>query len=270
MSIAEVVTLDKGTVHRSRASKEAIIVKIAISPSRTNTATGLLTSNLADSLGRKARRLSNASRRVSVAARDDGEEGPRSPEDPCLMEAIQLAQQGDAAAFEFIYRLHSRRVYALCLRMVKDPTEAEDLAQEAFMQVFRKIHTFRGESAFSSWLHRLTVNIILMRLRRNKLTPASLDQVLVGDDEDYRLRYEASGLDLHLMGIFDRVNLQRAVNQLPEGYKAMFILHDVKGYRHKEMAKILGCSVGTCKSQLHRARKAIRAFLQKLQYHGNG
>jgi RNA polymerase sigma-70 factor, ECF subfamily len=146
--------------------------------------------------------------------------------------------------------------------MVKDPTEAEDLAQEAFMQVFRKIHTFRGESAFSSWLHRLTANIVLMRLRRKKLSSTSLDRVFVGDDGDDRPRNEAGGPDVRLTGIFDRANLQRAVDQLPEGYKAMFILHDVEGYQHKEIAEILRCSVGTSKSQLHKARKAIREFLQ--------
>jgi len=196
------------------------------------------------------------------------EEKPCDPDNCSVGEAVRLAQEGNAAAFEFIYRLHCRRVYSLCLRMVKDPSEAEDLTQEEFLQVFRKIHTFRGEAAFSSWLHRLTANIVLMRLRRKKLASTSFDQVFAGDDGHNRSHNEVGAPDARLTGIFDRSNLQRAVGHLPEGYKAMFILHDVQGYQHKEIAEILGCSVGTCKSQLHRARKGIREFLQRLQHYG--
>jgi RNA polymerase sigma-70 factor, ECF subfamily len=184
-----------------------------------------------------------------------------------LSDVIQLAQRGDVGAFELIYRLHCRRVYNLCLRMVRDPAEAEDLTQEAFMQLFRKIHTFRGESAFSSWLHRLTANTVLMRLRRRKPISASLDQMCAGDDGDDGPRNEVGRPDLRLTGIFDRVNLQRAVKQLPEGYRTMFILHDVHGYEHKEVAEIVGCSVGNSKSQLHKARKQIRDFLRRAQHY---
>src|SRR6202040_949119 len=98
-------------------------------------------------------------------------------------EAIRLAQAGDAAAFEFLYSLQGRRVYALCLRMVNNPSDAEDLMQEAFLQLFRKIGTFRGESAFSTWLHRMTVNVVLMRLRKKSLPVASLEET-TGPDED--------------------------------------------------------------------------------------
>src|SRR5882724_1781641 len=105
------------------------------------------------------------------------------PDAAFLKEAIRLAQLGDEAAFETIYQIHSRRVYALCLRMVGDPAEAEDLTQEAFLQLFRKIHTFRGESAFSSWLHRLTANIVLMRLRKKSLPVASLEETAEPDEE---------------------------------------------------------------------------------------
>ena len=105
------------------------------------------------------------------------EKKPGNPDNSSLSDVIQLAQRGDVGAFELIYRLHCRRVYTLCLRMVKDPGEAEDLTQEAFMQLFRKIHTFRGEAAFSSWLHRLTANIVLMRLRKRKPISTSLDQI---------------------------------------------------------------------------------------------
>jgi len=193
---------------------------------------------------------------------------PSESDNEALREAIRLAQKGDGAAFEFLYQLHCRRVYALCLRIAKDPNEAEDLAQEVFMQVFRKIHTFRGEAAFSSWLHRLTVNIVLMRLRRKKLASTSLDQVLVGDDGDDRPYHEPGAPDLRMTGLFDRFNLQRAINQLSESYKATFILHDVQGYKHKQIARILGCSVGACKSQLHRARKGIRKVLHSIQHCG--
>src|SRR6476646_5192871 len=117
---------------------------------------------------------------------------PYKPDNASLREAISLAQQGDGSAFELLYRLHCKRVYALCLRMVGAASEAEELTQEAFLQVFRKIHTFRGEAAFSSWLHRLAANIVLIQLRRNKLTTTSLDQLFVGDDGDDR-SYNESG-----------------------------------------------------------------------------
>jgi len=132
------------------------------------------------------------------------EEKPHNPDNSSLSDVIQLAQRGDVGAFELIYRLHCRRVYALCLRMVKDPSEAEDLTQEAFMQLFRKIHTFRGEAAFSSWLHRLTANIVLMRLRKKKPISTSLDQIFAGDDGDQNPHNEAGRPDLRLTGIFDR------------------------------------------------------------------
>jgi len=181
-----------------------------------------------------------------------------------LDETIRLAQQGDAAAFETLYQLHSRRVYSLCLRMIGDPVEAEDLAQEAFLQLFRKIHTFRGESAFSSWLHRLTANIVLMRFRKKVPPIASLDEMLHDDDESNRPKLEIGARDLRLAGVIDRLNLDRVLGQLPEGYKLMFVLHDVHGYEHNEIAEIVGCSVGNSKSQLHKARKRLRELLQKV------
>jgi RNA polymerase sigma-70 factor, ECF subfamily len=127
---------------------------------------------------------------------------------------IRQAQQGEAAAFERIYRLHGRRVYALCLRMVGNPMEAEDLTQEAFLTVFRKIQTFRGESAFSTWLHRLVLNVVLMQLRKKKLAEASLDEMTEPDDERAAPSREVGGPDLLLTGVIDRVNLQLAVEQL--------------------------------------------------------
>ena len=183
-----------------------------------------------------------------------------------LNETIQLAQQGDAVAFETIYRLHSRRVYGLCLRMLGDPMEAEDLTQEAFLQLFRKIHTFRGESAFSSWLYRLTANVVLMRFRKKKPPTASLDEMNRAAGDKDRLALKLGALDIRLTGVFDRVNLQTAIEQLPAGYKSMFLLHDVHGYEHNEIARLLGCSIGNSKSQLHKARKRLRQLLHKTKH----
>jgi RNA polymerase sigma-70 factor, ECF subfamily len=180
-------------------------------------------------------------------------------------EAIRRAQQGDAAAFERIYQLHNRRVYSLCLRMVGNTAEAEDLTQEAFLQLFRKISTFRGESAFSTWLHRLAVNVVLMRLRKKTGTESSLEEVTEPDEESGGPRKDFGAPDLQLSGSIDRVNLRRAVDQLPAGYKAIFVLHDVQGYEHNEIADILGCSIGNSKSQLHKARMRLRELLHETE-----
>ena len=178
-------------------------------------------------------------------------------------EAIRLAQQGDAGAFESLYRLHSRRVYALCLRMVGNTSEAEDLTQDAFLQLFRKIGTFRGESAFSTWMHRLAVNVVLMKLRKKTLSETPLDETSDPDDENSGPKREIGGPDLLLSGSIDRVHLQRAVEQLPPGYKQVFVLHDVQGYEHNEIAEMMGCSIGNSKSQLHKARMRLRDLLQE-------
>jgi RNA polymerase sigma-70 factor, ECF subfamily len=183
---------------------------------------------------------------------------------PSLDEVIRLAQQGDSKAFELIYRLHSPRIYALCLRLVRDPVEAEDFTQDVFLQLFRKIHTFRGESAFSSWLYRLAANVVFMRFRKKRLTMSSLESPTECDDEISSTQVQIGITDLRLSGLFDRLNLQAAINQLPEGYRAMFILHDVYGYEHNEIASIFECSVGNSKSQLHKARKRLREVLRGL------
>jgi RNA polymerase sigma-70 factor (ECF subfamily) len=178
-------------------------------------------------------------------------------------EAIRFAQQGDASAFEHIYRLHSRRVYALCLRMVGNPAEAEDLTQDAFLQLFRKIGTFRGESAFSTWLHRLSVNVVLMKLRKKTLPETSLEESTDPEDEANGPRREIGGPDLLLTGSIDRVHLERAIEQLPPGYRQVFVLHDVQGYEHNEIAGLMDCSIGNSKSQLHKARMRLRELLQE-------
>jgi RNA polymerase sigma-70 factor (ECF subfamily) len=175
-------------------------------------------------------------------------------------EAIRGCISGDPRAFETIYSLHRRRVYSLCLRMVNNAAEAEDLAQEAFMQLFRKIGTFRGESAFSTWLHRLTVNIVLMHLRKKGLDEISLDQE--PEDEEDLPKKEYGGADLNLIGAVDRVTLEQAIADLPKGYRTIFLLHDVEGYEHNEIADMIGCSIGNSKSQLFKARLKLRAYLE--------
>jgi RNA polymerase sigma-70 factor, ECF subfamily len=177
-------------------------------------------------------------------------------------EAIRMAQRGDAQAFEHLYERHKGRVFSVCLRVLKDASEAEDITQEAFLQVFRKIHTFRGDAEFSTWLHRITVNAALMRLRRKSLVDGSIDEMNERNEESDAPRREFGSYDLHLTGVVDRLGLQRAIERLPAGYRAMLLLHDVEGYQHHEIAEILGCSVGNSKSQLHKARQRVRDFLR--------
>lgn len=177
---------------------------------------------------------------------------------------IRLAQQGDGAAFEHLYDLHRGRVYGLCLRMVNNPSDAQDLTQDAFLQAFRKIHTFRGESGFSTWLHRLTVNVVLMRFRRKSLIDGSVEEMTEHDEQSDRPRREFGERDLGLGGVIDRLGLERVLQQMPQGYKLIFLLHDVEGYEHREIANILGCSVGNSKSQLHKARLRMRELLKDI------
>jgi RNA polymerase sigma-70 factor (ECF subfamily) len=146
--------------------------------------------------------------------------------------------------------------------MVGNPAEAEDLTQEAFLQLFRKIATFRGESAFSTWLHRLAVNVVLMRLRKKTLSETSLEETTDPDEESGGPRRDIGGPDLRLSGSVDRVNLERAIEQLPPGYRSVFVLHDVQGFEHNEIAAIMNCSIGNSKSQLHKARMRLRSLLQ--------
>jgi RNA polymerase sigma-70 factor (ECF subfamily) len=175
-------------------------------------------------------------------------------------EAIEKAKQGDAEAFEFLYGLHKRRVYSLCLRMTSNAAEAEDLTQEAFLQLFRKIGTFRGESAFSTWLHRMAVNVVLMQLRKKSLPLVPLEDTMETEEESPKK--EPGAADLHLAGAVDRLQLQRAIDHLPPGYRTIFVLHDVEGFEHNEIAGMVGCSIGNSKSQLHKARLKLRDFLR--------
>jgi len=180
-------------------------------------------------------------------------------------EAIRRARYGDRTVFEFLYRLHSRRVYAVCLRMLGNTAEAEDLTQETFLLLLRKIHTFRGESAFSTWLHRLAVNLVLMRLRKKSPPIISIEAASDPDDETASPSIDIGAPDLLLEGSIDRINLERCLKRLPAGYRAIFVLHDIQGYQHKEIAEILGRSVGVSKSQLHKARARLRELLHEVQ-----
>jgi len=145
--------------------------------------------------------------------------------------------------------------------MVGNRSEAEDLTQETFLTIFRKIQSFRGESAFSTWLHRVTVNTVLMRFRKRKPAEDWLEETNERDEDEYKAAMQLGQRDAQLTGAIDRVNLERAINQLAPGCRAMFVLHDVEGYRHDEIAAIAGCSVGNSKSQLHKARMRLREIL---------
>jgi RNA polymerase sigma-70 factor, ECF subfamily len=176
-------------------------------------------------------------------------------------QAIRQAKDGDAAAFEYLYRAHCKRVYGLCLRMIKNPAEAEDLTQQAFLQVYRKLGTFRGESGFSTWMYRVTANVVLMHLRRKKPTE-TLAEDLDRPSSNGEVSCEYGSSDTSMLGAVERLNLKRAIRKLPAGYKKLFLLHDVFGYKHNEIAGLLGCSTGCSKSQLHKARKQLRRLLQ--------
>ena len=175
-------------------------------------------------------------------------------------EAIAQAKGGDVTAFEYLYKAYCKCAYGVCLRMIRNPAEAKDLTQQAFMQVFRKIGTFRGESGFATWLHRVTVNIVLMHLRRKKPTELFAKPWDPADTNGTDSR-ELGSADASMLGAIDRLNLMRAIRKLPSGYRRFFLLHDVIGYQHNEIAGLLGCSTGCSKSRLHKARKRLRRLL---------
>ncbi len=173
-------------------------------------------------------------------------------------ELTQMAAGGDMVAFEEVYQRHHRRVYSICLRMLQNAYEAEDLTQDVFIQLYRKIGSFRGDSAFTTWLHRMTVNQVLMHFRKRNVKYEKVteegetpDQIVTGTADPERMR------------VVDKIALENAIDQLPDGYKNVFVLHDVEGFEHEEVARILGCSVGTSKSQLHKARLKLRKLLKK-------
>ena len=177
---------------------------------------------------------------------------------------ITQARNGDAKAFGVLYEKHKPRIVAVCLRMTKDVAEAEDLTQDAFIYVFRKFSTFRGESAFSTWLHRVAVNTVLMHFRRKGRRQVSLEHPHPQDSRG--LRREYGRVDERLARCADRLVLTRAIAALPPGYRTIFLLHEMQGYGHPEIAGRLHCSIGNSKSQLHKAKQRMKELLACLGY----
>lgn len=178
--------------------------------------------------------------------------------EPTDFELAQKSATGDTVAFAELYRRHFRRVYALCLRMMSNPTEAEDMTQEVFVQLFNKVGSFRGESAFTTWLHRMTVNQVLMHFRKR-----STRSELLTDEGETPIQIVRGTENPDAMPVIDRISLERAVAQLPPGYRSVFLLHDVEGYEHYEIASMLGVAEGTSKSQLHKARLKLRQLIRQ-------
>ena len=175
------------------------------------------------------------------------------------LDLVKHAQEGNADAFASLFHNHKARIYSVCLRMTNNTAEAEDLTQDAFLQVFRKLSTFRGDSALSTWLYRIAVNTVLMHFRKKALRQISIDEPYNQDAKQVRREYGSR--DDRLTGSVDRIALARAIKELPDGYRTIFLLHEVEGYEHQEIAELLDCSVGNSKSQLHKAKLRIRELL---------
>ena len=200
----------------------------------------------------------------AITLAEGSELWPGAPAEAAPLEAsqydLQLARKiagGDMQAFEELYQRYHRRVYNLCLRMTNDVAEAEDLAQEIFIHVYRKIGSFRGESAMMTWLHRVTVNKVLMHFRKKAVRREQMTE----DGQSTEPVVQAGETPSQKLAV-DRIALDRAIAQLPPGYRTAFILHDVEGYEHSEIARICGSAVGTSKSQLHKARKKLHELLK--------
>ncbi len=184
----------------------------------------------------------------------------QSQPDTSVGSLVRRAQAGDEEAFASLYQSHKKRVYAVCLQMTKNVADAEDLTQDAFLQVFRSVNSFRGDSAFSTWLYRVAVNTVLMKLRRRKSPPLlSLDEPVSNTSPS--LKRDVGKADPRLSGTVDRIALRRAKQELPAGCRQIFDLHEVMGYQHHEIAQLLRCSIGNSKSQLHKAKVKMRSVL---------
>lgn len=177
---------------------------------------------------------------------------PSQPSGPDDVGLVQRARAGDLDAFEALYRKHVGRVHAICLRLAGDRDLAEDWTQEVFIRVWRNLQTFRGDSGFATWLHRISVNVSLSGLRSSGRHAM---RELSGEDQESLTR-PAAGLSAD--GVRD---LEAAIQALPAGARSVFVLHDIEGYRHGEIAELTSLAVGTCKSQLHRARRILREVL---------
>lgn len=178
------------------------------------------------------------------------------------VDLVRRAQGGDADAFSSLFRLHRDRVYSVCLRMTRNQAEAEDLTQEAFIQVLRRISLFRGDSAFSTWLYRVAVNTVLMHFRKQGPRVASLAENETDDSGGRRVKNDVGRPDDRLRASVERLAIMRALETLSPGYRRIFELHEIEGYEHHEIARLLHCSVGNSKSQLHKARLLLRRKLR--------
>lgn len=176
---------------------------------------------------------------------------------------IKRAQRGDSDAFATLFHAHKTRVYSLCLRMTSNAADAEDLVQDAFLQVFRNLATFRGDSALSTWIHRIAINTVLMRFRKKLPCQVALDEPYNNHENAKAIPREYGTRDGRLETSVNRVALTRAISELPKGSRRIFLMHEVEGYEHHEIAELLGCSVGNSKSQLHKAKQRVRDFLAR-------
>ena len=165
---------------------------------------------------------------------------------------IARAQRSDSKAFERLYRMHIDRVYGLCLRMTGNVSEAEDCAQEAFIQAWSKLDRFRGDSAFSTWLHRIAVNTVLGRIRKSKR-----------EQDRIQVAHEQATSPVAVADTGELRDLAEAVDRLPQGARHVFVLHAVYGYSHEETGNMLDIAPGTSKAQLHRARRLLAQQLQE-------
>lgn len=176
-----------------------------------------------------------------------------------VTEAVLSLRQGNSEGFNIVYREYSKLVRAVCLKILRNPTEAEDVAQEVFIHMLRKIHTFRGDSAFSTWLYRVALNTVLMHVRSTRRDRiASIESRRTGNGQ----QRDGGVQNASMPSFSNKIDLRSAVDSLPNGYKLIFILHDIQGYHHHEISRILGRSIGDSKSQLHRARQRLREFLR--------
>lgn len=172
-------------------------------------------------------------------------------------EIIQILRSKAPDDFEQLFNEYRRKVYSLALRMLGNPEEAEEVVQEVFIQLFRKGDSFQGDSAFGTWLHRLTVNSVLMRMRRNKRH--RIEQP--ADDGELETAIVKQSSQQQGLNLLDRMHLIGAIRKLPKGYRQVLLLHDIDGYEHNEIASMMGISAGTTKSQLHKARAKLRKLL---------
>ena len=193
---------------------------------------------------------------ISTAMSPDLNSTVRSTTD---LELAERAQRGDSEAFAALFHAYKAQIYFICLRMTNNTVLAEDLTQDAFLQGFRKLSTFRGNSALSTWLYRIAVNTVLMHFRKRALKQVSLDETSRYDST--LVHREHGRRDDRLDESVNRIVLERAIKDLPPGYRTIFLLHEVEGYEHGEIARMLDFTVGNSKSQLHKAKRRIREFL---------